>query len=153
MARESLFNILLNRMDLEGLRVLDLFAGTGSIGFEFISRGSAYVEMLEKNYVHFQHLQKIKHQLSMENLRIIKGDFFQYIRKEHEAFDIVFADPPFDLAEFESIPGLIMNSAILKKNGIHILEHSARYSFSTLEGYTGTRTYGSVNFSFFESLA
>ena len=148
-ARESLFNILNNRVDFEELKVLDLFSGTGSVGFEFISRGCEYVEMLEKNYTHFQHLQKIKHELGIENLRIIKGDFFNFIKKSNDPFDLVFADPPFDLADFESIPGLVLNSRLLKKEGIFILEHSKNYNFSNIDGFEEQRNYGGVNFSFF----
>lgn len=148
-ARESLFNILANRYDYEELRVLDLFAGTGSIGFEFVSRGAAYVEMLEKNYIHFQHLQKVKHSLEMGNIRIIKGDFFRYIKKPHETFNLIFADPPYDMENFKSVPEILLKAEILSKDGLFIMEHSKLFDFSSLEGFTERRNYGGVNFSFF----
>lgn len=151
-ARESLFNILNNYYDYSELRILDLFSGTGSIGFEFISREALYVEMIEKNYIHFQHLQKIKHLLEIENLRIIKADFFQYIKKSHQAFDIVFADPPFDMANFETIPSLILNSDLLSESGLLIIEHSKNYDFKNLKAFQEQRNYGGVNFSFFKTL-
>lgn len=148
-AREGLFNILQNKYDFEDLRILDLFAGTGSIGIEFISRGASFVEMLEKNYVHFQHLQKIKHQLGIDNLHIIKGDFFQYIKKDHNSFNLVFADPPFDMKDFDLVPSLILKSGLINESGELIVEHSKRYDFTQVEGFRENRNYGGVNFSFF----
>ena len=148
-ARESLFNILANTHYFEELRVLDLFAGTGSIGFEFVSRGAAYVEMLEKNYSHFQHLQKAKHALEMENIRIIKGDFFRYIKKPHESFNLIFADPPYDMENFKSVPEILLKAEILSKDGIFIMEHPKSFDFRSLKGFTEQRNYGGVNFSFF----
>lgn len=148
-ARESLFNILSNTHDFESLRVLDLFAGTGSVGFEFISRGAAYVEMLEKNYLHFQYLQMAKHKLGIENLKIIKGDFFQYIKKKREPFDVIFADPPFDMENFDLVPELSLNSGLLAAGGLFILEHPKHSSYNTLDRFRETRKSGSVHFSFF----
>lgn len=150
MARESLFNILSNYVDFEKLYVLDLFAGTGSIGFEFISRGATEVEMVEKNYRHFQHLHKIKNLLQIDNLKIKKTDFYLYIKKTNKKFDLVFADPPYDLKEFEKIPAIILNADILTKDGLFILEHPKNYNFSKHERFFEHRNYGSVNFSFFK---
>ena len=148
-ARESLFNILNNEFDFESLAILDLFSGTGSIGFEFHSRGAEYVEMVEKNYVHFQHLQNVKHEFHMENVRIIKGDVFLYLRKEHREFDLVFADPPFDLKEFAQVPELVLAAGLLKKNGLFILEHPSIHVFTAHPHFAQHRKYGGVNFTLF----
>ena len=150
-AKEVFFNILGNYYEISELKVLDLFAGTGSIGLEFISRGASEVVMVELNYVHFKHLQKLKHELGIENLRIMKYDFFRFVKKNTELFDLVFADPPYDLEEFESIPNLVLSNKLLKNGGLFILEHPRSMQFSDIPGFTMQRNYGGVNFSFFRS--
>ena len=148
-ARESLFNILNNRIDFEEIMVLDLFSGTGSIGFEFASRGARSVEMIELNFKHIEHLKKSVKELSMNNVKVRRADFFQYIKRNTSPFDIIFADPPFDMDDFEKVPELILQSKFLKKDGVFILEHPKSFNFSSLEGFTEQRNYGGVNFSFF----
>ncbi len=150
-ARESLFNILNNYFDFEGLEVLDLFAGTGSIGFEFASRGARHVEMIDKNFIHAEFMKETARSMGMENVRIIKSDVFRYIEKQPATFDIVFADPPYDLENFEEVPVRILESHLLSEGGWFILEHSKSHSFSHLPGYSDHRNYGSVNFSIFHS--
>ncbi|MCK4921833.1 MAG: 16S rRNA (guanine(966)-N(2))-methyltransferase RsmD [Bacteroidales bacterium] len=148
-ARESLFNILSNTIDFDKINVLDLFSGTGSVGFEFASRGAKYVEMIELNFKHFKHLKDTIKLMSIDNIKVIRADFFHYIRKKKNSFDIVFADPPFDMENFETVPELILNSNLLSKNGLLIIEHSKSFNFKTIEGFTEQRNYGGVNFSFF----
>lgn len=148
LAKEGLFNILQNRIELAGIRALDLFAGTGNVGIEFISRGAAEVVFIEKNYVHFNFIRQAIKDLNISNAQVIRADFFRIINKMDLYFDLVFADPPYNLTNFDEIPGKIINADILNKDGSIILEHSEKYSFQHIPGFQEQRKYGSVIFSF-----
>ena len=150
LAKESLFNILANHWDFEGLEILDLFAGTGSVGYEFLSRGADNVVMIEKKYAHFRFIRKVAEMLSAKNAEIIKADVFKALHKIDKKFDIVFADPPYDMPHFENLPELIFDNNLLKPKGWMILEHPSNYDFKSFPGFFNLRKYGSVNFSFFE---
>ena len=150
LAKEGLFNILENRYDFAGKTSLDLFAGTGSIGYEFISRGCEEVTFVEKDFNHFRFIQEVLRNLNIENARAIKGDVFKLIFKYTGKFDFVFADPPFDLPWLQEIPKAIFDADILNKNGLFILEHPKNYEFSKYAEFKELRNYGKVNFSFFE---
>ncbi|HYW96789.1 MAG TPA: 16S rRNA (guanine(966)-N(2))-methyltransferase RsmD [Bacteroidales bacterium] len=151
-ARESLFNIIGNTFDFEDLHIMDLFAGTGSIGLEFASRGAGKVEMVEKNYIHSEFIRRTLKSLDTGNARVIKSDVFRYLNKASGVYDIIFADPPYDLPEFEKVPLRILDHKnLLKQDGWFILEHSKQYTFESLPGFFDHRNYGSVNFSFFQS--
>lgn len=148
-ARENLFNVLNNLIDFDGIKALDLFAGTGAITFELLSRGASQVICIEKHSVQYEFIKKVAKELKEENLIAIKGDVFRFISSSREKFDFIFADPPYDLPELESIPQLIIDSGLLKEDGLFILEHSKRNDFSDMPEFVERRTYGSVNFSFF----
>jgi 16S rRNA (guanine(966)-N(2))-methyltransferase RsmD len=149
LAREGLFNILSNRVELEGLIVLDLFAGTGSIGFEFASRGAEKVRMIEKNYSHFQFIKKAASLLNSDNVLVTRADVLRILPKLKEKYDIVFADPPYDMSNFEQIPRKVLENNILNTGGTFILEHPGNYNFTDIPQFFEQRRYGSVNFSFF----
>ena len=150
-AKENLFNVLANRYNFEELKVLDLFSGTGSISFEFASRGCKNITSLELNYNHYRFILRCIHDLHLqEYISCIKGDAFKYIEKSNDSFDLIFADPPFDLPKAEEIPSLIMNSRLLKKNGLLIMEHSDKKKYSEHTNFFENRDYGKVNFSFFQ---
>ena len=151
-AKTGLFNIISNSFEIEEIEVLDLFSGTGSIGFEFASRGAAYVEMVEKNYMHFSFIRNTISDLKLENAKAFKTDAFIYIPRIKRKFDVVFADPPFEMNGIESIPGLILKYQLLKDHGWLIVEHSTNYDFSDYPGFRELRRYGNVNFSFFTNL-
>ncbi|MGF7138403.1 16S rRNA (guanine(966)-N(2))-methyltransferase RsmD [Roseimarinus sediminis] len=148
LAREGLFNILNNRIDFESIRVLDLFAGTGSIGFEFISRGCDDVTMVEVNFKHAQFIKSVLRELD-EVARIYRTDVFRMIDAEKTKFDLIFADPPYDHPRFDEIPEKILEKNLLSDDGILIVEHPKEFNFSKLPAYTETRKYGKVHFSFF----
>lgn len=154
-ARENIFNVLENIVDFEGARALDLFAGTGAISFEFLSRGCERVVSVEKAATQHAFIHKVSKELGAENHRIIKGDALKYIDLQRgdalERFDIVFADPPYDMPGFGEVPGKVIESGLIAPGGIFIMEHSAKYDFSDLPGFMQRRTYGSVNFSLFEA--
>ncbi len=148
-ARESLFNILNNRLDFEDLRVLDLFAGTGSVGFEFASRGAAGVDMVELNFTHAGFIRKTARTFGMSNVRVIRSDVFRFIGQIKQRYDVVFADPPYNLENFTEVPAGILNANIFNEGGWFILEHSKSFQFDQLPGFVEHRKYGSVHFSFF----
>jgi 16S rRNA (guanine(966)-N(2))-methyltransferase RsmD len=149
-ARESLFNVLGNHFDFTEIKALDLFSGTGSIGFEFSSRGAIMVEMVEKNFIHAEFIKKTIQAFGVENVRAIKSDAIHYIEKIKLSFDIIFADPPYDMKGIETIPDAIFKKDILLPGGWFILEHSSEHSFSQHPYYIQLKKYGSVHFSFFE---
>lgn len=148
-ARENLFNVLQNMMDFEGVKALDLFAGTGAVSFELASRGCARVVSVENYPVQYNFIRKVATQLGAKEMIPIKGDVFRFVPACREKFDFVFADPPYDLPNFAEVAPLVLNSDILAPGSIFVLEHSKNYDFSTLPHFEQKRTYGSVNFSFF----
>lgn len=148
-AKENLFNVLNNMIDFEDMKALDLFAGTGAISFELLSRGAGMVVSVEKHSTQFDFIRKVAQELKDDNIVPIKGDVFKYIAFSREKFDFIFVDPPYDLPNLEEIPELILKSGILKEDGLFILEHSKKNDFSDMPEFDELRTYGSVNFSFF----
>lgn len=150
MARESLFNILNNRIDWESTSALDLFSGTGCIAIEFVSRGCPHVISVETDSRNHAFIQKIKEQLDAKELLAIKSNAFSYIKSCKQTFDLIFADPPYDLKNLESIPSKIFEHELLNEDGIFILEHSKKNTFTEHPFFKEERKYGSVHFSFFE---
>lgn len=148
-AKESLFNLLVNRMNIEGIDVLDLFAGTGSISFEFVSRGAREVVAVEKAHTQQNFIIQTSKQLGIENLTVVRSDVFKYLSTCHIMFDFVFADPPYALDALPTLPDLIFSQQILKEGGWFVLEHSANNDFKSHPQFVEQRQYGSVNFSFF----
>ncbi|MDO5571029.1 MAG: 16S rRNA (guanine(966)-N(2))-methyltransferase RsmD [Bacteroidales bacterium] len=148
-ARENLFNVLNNVMDFEEISALDLFAGTGAISFELLSRGASKVVSVEKHSTQYDFINKVARELKDENIITIKGDVFKFISSSKEKFDFIFADPPYDLPNLSQIPELIFKAGLLKRDGIFVLEHSRKNDFSDMPEFDELRTYGSVNFSFF----
>lgn len=149
-AKEGLFNILLNHFDPEDLDVLDLFAGTGSITYEFASRGARSVVAVEMNQENHHFIRKTCEELQMDQVTMIRGDVFRYIRKPYQSFDIIFADPPYDHIRLESLPDLILDTEILANKGWFILEHPGSSSFTAHPRFLQHRKYGGVNFSIFQ---
>ncbi|MBN1819666.1 MAG: 16S rRNA (guanine(966)-N(2))-methyltransferase RsmD [Prolixibacteraceae bacterium] len=150
MAKEGLFNILTNRINFEETDVLDLFSGTGSISLEFISRGSRHVTLIESDPVHFRFILQTINSLEIENITPVKTDVFRFLNRCDSEFDLIFADPPFNLKRLDEIPDLIFNASILKPGAILILEHPKNYNFSNHLHFKELRNYGSVHFSFFQ---
>ncbi|MCH5326607.1 MAG: 16S rRNA (guanine(966)-N(2))-methyltransferase RsmD [Duncaniella sp.] len=149
-ARENIFNVIENLIDVDGKRCLDLFAGTGAVSFELLSRGAASVTAVEKAQTQARFIQKVVSELGETNLRLLRTDAVRYIHDSAAGpFDIVFADPPYDMPGFAEIPSAIINSALLAPDALFIMEHSKAYDFSALPGFIQHRTYGSVNFSLF----
>lgn len=150
MARENIFNVLENLVDFEGLSALDLFAGTGAISFEFASRGCANVVSVEKASTQFNFIKKVKEQLSADMMTLVRGDVFRFIASCTQKFDIIFADPPYDLPQLAQIPELLFNSQLVKPGSLIIIEHSRSNDFSHLPHFLQHRVYGKVNFTLFQ---
>ncbi len=148
-ARENLFNVLNNLIDFEDLKSLDLFAGTGAISFELLSRGANPIISVEKHGIQYGFIRKVAEELKTDDLIAIKGDVFKFIASSKEKFDFIFADPPYDLPNLADIPEMIFKAGILKEDGLFVLEHSSKNDFSDMPEFDELRTYGSVNFSFF----
>ncbi len=119
-AKESLFNVLNNRVDFEELRVLDLFAGTGGISFEFASRGCISVTSVEKNRVQANFIRKTCTQLKLDEVQLIQGDVFKFLKSTKVKYDLIFADPPYDLPELEILPDLVFEHELLAEDGVFI---------------------------------
>jgi 16S rRNA (guanine(966)-N(2))-methyltransferase RsmD len=151
-AREGLFNILNNRIDFESSYILDLFSGTGSISYEFASRGSAQVHLIDKDPKHIAGIKRIIKELGFENIRPIHIDVKAYLKTCSIKYDVVFADPPYDLSWLKEIPDLVTESGIIKDDGFFILEHPRGLSFDNHELFFEHRNYGGVNFSFFRPI-
>jgi 16S rRNA (guanine966-N2)-methyltransferase len=150
-AKEGLFNVLNNMVDFESLKVLDLFAGTGSIAFEFLSRGVVDVTAIDSNHRCIDFIKKTAETFGANNIKAVKSNSFVFIKHMISTYDLIFADPPYDLDGIEAIPDLIFSSDLLASDGLLILEHSNSYSFAKHAQFDSHRQYGSVNFSFFRS--
>lgn len=148
-ARENLFNVIENMQDIEGLTALDLFAGTGAVSWEFVSRGCSAVTAVEEAPVQAGFIRSVKEKLGDKALRLARGDVFRFLERCDRSYDIVFADPPYDHPRFAEIPGLILNSKAVAPGTLVIVEHNRNHDFSHLPGFMQQRVYGSVNFSLF----
>ena len=150
-AKEGLFNILNNTIDFEEISVLDVFAGTGSISFEFASRGCRNITSLEINSLNYTFMQKVMKELGVADvIHALKYDSFKFIASTKTTFDLIFADPPYDHKELERIPGLIFEKGLLNPDGLLILEHPKDKDFKNHPHFLENRKYGHVNFSFFK---
>ena len=149
-AKENLFNVLSNLIDFEeGVHALDLFAGTGSISIELVSRGCEQVISVEKDRDHYAFICKIMQEVKTDKCLPIRGDVFKFVRSCHEQFDFIFADPPYELAGLETLPDLIFEQQLLKPDGLFVLEHGKKNDFEANPHFMERRVYDSVNFSLF----
>ncbi|MBR9845692.1 MAG: methyltransferase [Algicola sp.] len=151
MAKESLFNILNNHYYFDEVSVLDLFAGTGNISYEFASRGTEQITAVDEHYGCVKFINETSEDFEMP-ITTIKSDVFKYLENSQQRFTIVFADPPYDfpVEEFARIPQLVFQNQILDNNGLLVVEHSKHTDLSHLEHYTHSKSYGGNMFSFFK---
>ncbi len=148
-AKEGLFNVLQHRVPLEGIRVLDLFAGTGNVSLEFLSRGAQEVISVEQDRGLTAYMERTMRALEVDNWRVVRGDVYTYLKGHPGRFDIVFADPPFHAEGIEQLPGLILDAGLVDDDGLLIVEHHRRTSLEALPNHHVTRQYGTVHFSLF----
>lgn len=149
-AKENLFNVLGNLVDFEACDVLDLFAGTGSISYEFASRGARSVTAVEINSVHHDFIRRTASQLGMENFYAVKANVFLYLKSCTKHFDLIFSDAPYDLEGSEKVIEQVFEGDLLRPEGILVFEHSKKMNFSSHDRFWQSRSYGSVQFSFFK---
>ena len=148
-AKENIFNVLMGYIDFDDSAALDLFAGTGSISLEMLSRGCNPVVSVEADRDHSRFIGECMQKIGETNSLLIKGDVFRFIKKCHQQFDLVFADPPYALENLAELPQLVLDSNLLKEGGIFVLEHGKNNDFSSNKRFLEHRQYGSVNFSLF----
>jgi 16S rRNA (guanine(966)-N(2))-methyltransferase RsmD len=148
--KEALFNILNNYFNFENIDVLDLFSGTGSISYEFGSRNAKSIVAVESNFQNASYIEKQFEKLEFPNAKVYKSDVFRYLNSCKQKFDVIFADPPYDLENIEEIYHSVFNNKLLSDSSLLIIEHSERNNFSDYPYYTMTKKYGSVHFSFFD---
>ena len=149
MAKEALFNILQNKVFLEDANVLDLFSGTGNMAYEFFSRECISTTAVDQNSKCVRFIKKTKDELKMDSLEVVQADCFSFIKGAYKKYDIIFADPPYDMPNYTELVELILERNILTEDGILIVEHSKNTNLSQIESYSDTRRYGGVHFSFF----
>ncbi len=150
-AKEALFNILNNKINFSNISLLDLFSGTGNISFEFASRGTKNISSVDAHYGCVKYINQISEKLDF-SIKTIKSDVFKYLSKTPYTFDIIFADPPYNLKqeEFESLVNKTFDRNLLKKEGFLIIEHSKHTDLSEVNNFVDSRRYGGSVFSFFE---
>ncbi len=146
-AKEGLFNVLENNLDLASLKTLDLFGGTGSISYELASRGVQDLTVVEKDPAMFAFIQKNAKELGLENYKVVKMDVFKYIGQCKETFDFIFAGPPYALATIDDLPKLAI--PLLNDKGWFVLEHTPRNDYKKYPFYVTERNYGTTIFSIF----
>lgn len=149
-AKEGLFNVLNNLIDYKNIEILDLFAGTGSISLEFISRGVIKCTSIEGYMPHINFIRETSKKLGISNIRILKEDVYKYISSSDKKFDLIFADAPYADPKLPSIPELISQNNLLSDSGLLIVEHPKTISFNEMTNFKEERIYGNVHFSFFE---
>lgn len=149
-AKENIFNVLNSYTDFEDCTALDLFAGTGSITLELLSRGCKEVVSVEKDREHNKFITQCIDKVQAQNHLLIRGDVFRFLKACKQQFNIIFADPPYNLEQLDTIPELIFQNNLLSENGILIFEHGKQNTFADHPNFKEHRAYGSVNFSIFQ---
>ncbi len=147
-AKENIFNVMAGYMDFDGIAALDLFAGTGSISLELLSRGCADVVSVELDRDHANFIRQCTTKLGVNNHTLIRGDVFRFMKSCKRQFDFIFADPPYALPTLPEIPDKAL--PLLKEGGILVFEHGKQHDFSDYPQFVEHRSYGSVNFSLFK---
>jgi 16S rRNA (guanine966-N2)-methyltransferase len=150
-AKEGLFNILQNHIELEDIKTLDLFGGTGSISYELASRGAADLTIVEKDEKMHRFIKTNVENLKIENCKVVRSDVFKYIKECHEQYDLIFAGPPYALTTIDELPVLVFQHRLLKPGGWFILEHTPRNNYEASPHFKMSRNYGTTVFSFFVS--
>lgn len=148
-AKEGLFNIIQNKIDITSIESLDLFGGTGCISYELASRGAQQLTIVEKDPKMYEFIKNTSQQLDFKNFHVVKQDVFGYINTCSNQYDFIFAGPPYALATIDELPKLIFNNKLLKKGGWFVLEHTPRNNYKKFEHYKTERNYGTTIFSVF----
>ena len=151
MSKEALFNVLNNYFSFEGLKVLDLFSGTGNISFEFASRGSDNITCVDADFGCVRFIKRVADEYDF-NIAAVRSDIFKFIEKSNNSYDIIFADPPYalDQATFDTIVLKVFEKELLREDGMMVIEHSKYTKLDHLIHFSFKKSYGGSIFSFFE---
>jgi 16S rRNA (guanine966-N2)-methyltransferase len=151
MSKEALFNVLNNHFSFEGLKVLDLFAGTGNISYEFASRGSDNITSVDGDFGCVKFIKQVAEEYDF-NIAAMKSDVFKFLEKNNNSYDIIFADPPYALDQktFERIVTLVFDQELLREDGMMVIEHSKYTKLDHMINFSFKKSYGGSIFSFFE---
>jgi 16S rRNA (guanine(966)-N(2))-methyltransferase RsmD len=148
-AKEGLFNVIENNLDITELKTLDLFGGTGSISYELASRGAKELTIVEKDSKMYEFIKKTAAELKLGNFKVLKMDVFKFIDQCSEKFDLIFAGPPYALGNIDDLPKLIFEKQLLSTKGWFVLEHTPRNDYKKFAYYATERNYGTTIFSIF----
>lgn len=150
LAKEGLFNILNNSTDLDGIQALDLFSGTGSIAYELASRGAAMVTVVERDEKSFAFIKETTTKLGItDRTTLVRGDVFKFLKQCTAQYDIVFADPPYALANIDELPQLVFARNLLLPGGTFVMEHGTRNNYEKHPNFFRLKNYGTSLFSIF----
>jgi 16S rRNA (guanine966-N2)-methyltransferase len=148
-AKEGLFNVIQHKLDIEELKTLDLFGGTGSISYELASRGAKDQTIVEKDSAMYEFIKKTSAELRIENIKMIKMDVFKFIQQCTDRFDFIFAGPPYALTNIDDLPRLMAEKNLLTPGGWFVLEHTPRNNYKDFPLYKLEKNYGTTIFSIF----
>ena len=148
-AKEGLFNVISNNLDIEEIKTLDLFGGTGSISYELASRGANDLTIIEKDPKMYEFIKKTAGELKLQNFKVLKLDVFKFIDQCTDKFDFIFAGPPYALSNIDDLPKLIFEKQLLSSKGWFVLEHTPRNDYKKFPFYATERNYGTTIFSIF----
>ncbi|MFL5765707.1 MAG: RsmD family RNA methyltransferase [Bacteroidia bacterium] len=152
-AKESIFNILNNHFEFDGLRVMDLFCGTGNMTYEFASRGCGDIISVDSSFHCCEFVKKTSAAFKMDQVKVIKSDVFAFLKRPSAPAHIIFCDPPYEMEHFEQLPELVFFNDLLKPQGWLVVEHGPNTDLSKLAHFKEHRKYGNVNFSIFENVS
>jgi 16S rRNA (guanine966-N2)-methyltransferase len=148
-AKEGLFNIIQNSLDITSLKTLDLFGGTGSISYELASRGAKDLTVVEKDPAMFQFIKNTAATLGFENFHVLKMEVFKFMEQCHDKFDLIFAGPPYALGNIDQLPQVVFEKQLLNPKGWFVLEHTPANDYKEFPHYKTERNYGTAIFSIF----
>lgn len=148
-AKEGLFNILQNNLEIDQLKVLDLFGGTGCISYELASRGATDITIVEKDNKMYDFIKKTSTDLGFNNINVVKSDVFLFIKTTAGEYDFIFAGPPYALTTIDELPVTVFEKNILKPGGWFVLEHTPKNDYKKFPHYKTERNYGTTIFSIF----
>lgn len=148
-AKEGLFNILENNLDISSLKTLDLFGGTGSISYELASRGASDLTIVEKDLAMYEFIKKNSSDLGFENFKVVKADVFKFLEQCKDRFDFIFAGPPYALTTINELPKIVFERNLLNNGGWFIMEHTPANNYKTYPKFKTQRNYGTTVFSIF----
>lgn len=148
-AKEGLFNVIQNNLEIDTLKVLDLFGGTGCISYELVSRGAPEITIVEKDTQMYDFIKKTSGELGFDNFKVVKSDVFKFMETATNQYDFIFAGPPYALKNIDDLPLKVFEKKLLQPKGWFILEHTPRNDYKKFEHYKTERSYGTTIFSIF----